>query len=338
MTVHQTALVGAAHIHTPGFMEKQLPGHPDFAVKWVWDHDTGRAARWAGVLNAGVTDLDAIWTDPDIEAVFILSETNRHEPLVRSAAAAHKHMFVEKPLGTGAQDAYAMATVIEQAGVIFQTGYFMRSNPINRFLKSQIKQGHFGKITRIRLSNCHAGSLKGWFDAEWRWMADVEQAGMGGFGDLGTHALDLMLWLMGEAVTRVTGDISVVTGRYGDCDESGEGLLKFASGALGSLAAGWVDVADPVKLIISGTEGHAHVTGNHLYFQSEHVEGADGQTPWTQLPEALPHAFALFLDAVRGKRDLPLVTPHEAALDGAVMAAIYRGAAQQTWVAPAQAK
>ena len=224
-----------------------------------------------------------------------------------------------------------MAAAIEKTGVLFQTGYFQRGNPIHRFLKTQLDAGAFGKVTRFRMSNCHAGSLGGWFDTEWRWMADVEQAGCGAFGDLGTHALDIMLWLMGEA-SRVTADIDLVTGRYGACDEYGEGLIKFASGVTGSLAAGWVDVANPVSLILSGTQGHAYTAGGQLFFQSALVPGADGKTPWTDLPEAWPHAFDLFLDAVTGKPDIPLVGAREAAYRSRVMEAMYRAARDHTWV------
>jgi predicted dehydrogenase len=208
----------------------------------------------------------------------------------------------------------------------------MRGHPIHLFLREQIKKGSLGKITRIRHTNCHAGSLKGLFDAEWRWMADPVQAGGGGFADLGTHSLDILLWLMGDAVS-VTASIDVATGRYGDCDEYGEGLLKFENGAIGSLAAGWVDVAHPINLILSGTEGHAHVANGQLYFQSEHVAGADGQEPWTRLPQAWPHAFELFLDALTGKQ-VPLVGAREAAVRSAVMEAFYRGAKTQQWITP----
>jgi len=330
MTI-QLALVGGAHIHTPGFI-KRLNERPDMAVKYVWDHDAARAEQRAQALNAQVAgDLDAIWTDAAIPAVVICSETNRHEPLVLAAAAAGKHMFVEKPLGMAAADANAMAGAIERAGVLFQTGYFMRGNPIHRFLKEQIAAGAFGAITRYRGSNCHAGSLGGWFDTEWRWMTDLAQAGCGAFGDLGTHALDIMLWLLGE-VESVTASLGVATARYGDCDEYGEGLLRFTSGAVGTLAAGWVDVADPVKLLISGTEGHAVVVNGQLYFQSKRVEGADGATPWTDLPEPWPHAFELFLDAVAGQPDVPLVGAREAAYRSAVMGALYEAAAANTWI------
>jgi len=334
--MQQLALVGCAHIHTPGFI-KRLNARSDVKVKFTWDHDLERAKKAAAALNAeAVTDLDSIWGDKSITAVIVCAETDRHEALVLAGAAAGKHLFVEKPLGMGAHDAYTMAAAIDKAGVLFQTGYFMRSEPIHRFLREQINAGAFGKITRIRHTNCHSGSLGGWFDTEWRWMTDVKQAGIGGFGDLGTHSLDILLWLMGD-VSRVTAEVKVVTGRYGDCDETGEGLLEFANGTLGSIAAGWLDIAHPINLIISGTEGHAYVLNGKLFFKSNNVKGADGETPWTDLPAALPHAFELFLDAVIGKSTGTLVTAQEAAARSAVMEAFYQGAQNHTWIVPSKA-
>jgi predicted dehydrogenase len=94
----------------------------------------------------------------------------------------------------------------------------------------------------------------------------------------------------------------------------------------------------PVGLIISGTEGHAHVANrSELFFKSAHVDGADGETPWTSLPEAWPHAFELFFDSVLGKPGILLVTPREAAARSAVMEAMYQAAQDQTWVTPVKA-
>ncbi len=327
------ALVGCAHIHTPGFI-KRLNNRPEITVRATWDHDPERAKKCASELHThAVEDVSAIWSDPTIDAVVICSETNRHEQLVHEAAAAKKHLFVEKPLGMNGADADRMAAAIEQAGVIFQTGFFMRGDPNYLFLREQIHAGHFGKITRIRLTNCHSGSLGGWFDTEWRWMTDLNQAGVGAFGDLGAHVLDIMMWLLNQPVTRATASIHVGTGRYGDCDEYGEGLVEFADGTVGSLAAGWVDVAQPVPILVSGTEGHAYVAEGKLYFKSSHVPGADGEKPWTDLPLALPHAFDLFLDAVSGHANVPLVTVREAAERNAVMEALYTGSRQHTWIA-----
>ncbi len=328
------ALVGAAHIHTPGFVKRLKERGEAVKITAVWDHDAARAAKAAADLNTqAVADAAAIWKDKQVQAVVICTETNRHQEVVLAAAKAKKHMFVEKPLGMGSKDAFTMAKAIEKAGVLFQTGYFMRGSPAHQFIREQIAKGSFGKITRVRHSNCHAGSLKGWFDTDWRWMADPAIAGCGAFGDLGTHVLDILLWLLGD-VERVAADISAVTNRYGNCDETGEGLMKFTSGVVGTLAAGWVDVANPVTLIVSGTEGHAHIDNGQLYFQSSKVEGADGKQPCPNLPAAWPHAFELFLDAVMGKQAVPLVTPREAAVRSAVMEAFYKAAETKKWVAP----
>jgi predicted dehydrogenase len=325
----QVALVGCAHIHTPGFV-KRLQARQDVKVVAVWDEQPGRAAVQAEALGSKtVADIAAIWSNPQISGVIITSETNKHQDLVLAAATAKKHMFVEKPLGLGKKDATVMANAVEEAGVLFQTGYFSRGNPIHLFLKEQIALGRFGRITRFRHTNCHAGSLRGIFDTDYRWMADPAIAGMGAFGDLGTHSLDIMMWLMGD-VESVIATTGVATARYGDCDEFGEGLLRFKNGVAGSLAAGWVDVAHPVSLILSGTEGHAYVANGKLYYQSAQVAGADGQQPWTELPEAWPHAFELFLDALNGK-PATLVSVREAAARSVVMEAFYKSVRSGRW-------
>ncbi len=322
--------VGCAHIHTPGFVDL-LKKREDVRVKWVWDHDQARAEKRAQQLNAKVTaSADQVWSDPEIAGVVICSETTRHQALVMAGARAGKHMFVEKPLGITARESFIMARAIESANLLFTTGYFMRTDPKHLYLKDQIAKGNFGKITRARGSNCHSGSLGGWFDTEWRWMADPKIAGVGAFGDLGTHKLDILMWLLGDVVSG-TANIKTVTGRYADCDECGEGIMEFKNGVIATLAAGWVDVADPVQLLISGTEGHAVIVNNQLYYESKKA-GTSAKEPITNLPAGPKAPLHQFVDAVAGATGEPLVTPTEAAARVAVMEALYKGAKQKKWV------
>lgn len=324
------AIAGAAHIHTPNFV-KTLKGRADFEVAAVWDHDRARAEKYAAELGCPVRErAEQLWNDPSIDAVVICSETNRHKELVLAAAAAGKHLFVEKPLGFSAADAREMAEAIRRAGVLFQTGYFMRGTPVYQALKQLISEGAFGTVTRIRHTNCHQGSLGGWFDTDYRWMADPGIAGCGAFGDLGTHSLDILMWLFGKP-ERVVADIRTVTGRYGEaCDETGTALLKFPGGATGVLAGGWVDPYHPVSFEISGTEGGACIFNGELYVQIP-KRNIDGKQPWGPLPEALPHAFVLFLEALNGK-PVPLVSAGEAADRNVVMEALYASARDGRWV------
>src|SRR5438552_1810992 len=226
--------VGMAHIHTPEYI-RLANTRSDVRVKSVWDYDAARAEKAAKELNAKtVAEVKEVWSDPEIAAVVICSETDRHHELVLAGAKAGKQMFVEKPLGITGKESFEMASAIERASLLFSTGYFMRGSPMHLFVREELAKGHFGKVTRVRGSNCHSGSLQGWFDTEWRWMADPKIAGVGAFGDLATHKLDILMWLLGD-VEAVTADLKSVTGRYGVCDETGEGIIQFKSGVIGTL-------------------------------------------------------------------------------------------------------
>ena len=331
------AFLGAAHIHTPGFIKRVNERGDQFNAKAVWDSQTARAEIAAEQLACeAVADYNEILNDSEIDAIIICSETSLHLELVEATAAAGKDVFVEKPLGMGAEDAYAMQGAIDEAGVIFQTGHFMRSMPVYRQLKAWIEAGTLGTITRIRHANVHQGAIAAIFDhgrgpyLDWLWMTDPALSGCGGFGDLGAHSLDILMWLMGD-VQSVTAQVDRLLGKY-DCDEYGEGMLRFANGAIGTLAAGWVDVLRPQSILVSGTEGVAYVDDGALYVQSTNLPGTEGGE-WTDLPEALPHAFDLFLDAINGE-DVPLISAKEAADRSAVMEAFYQAAATNSWVQP----
>lgn len=326
--MNKVAFIGCAHIHTPNFI-KRIAEREDVQIAAVWDADELRAQKNSEATNAPVKQLDEILSDKSIAAAIICSETDKHLELVTKCVEAKKHIYVEKPLGFSAADARKSAELINKAGLIFNTGYFQRGNPNNLFIRDLIQNGTLGKITRARYSNCHSGSLGKWFDTDWRWMADPKIAGCGAFGDLGTHALDILMWWFGMP-TAVTGDIKVVTGHYGDCDESGEALLKFPNDITATLAAAWVDVADPVQAFVSGTKGHVAIINGKLFLKCADIEGADGITPWEKIPKALPHAFNLFLDAISGK-NVPLVTPDEAASRSLVMEKIYEAAQKHIW-------
>jgi predicted dehydrogenase len=329
-------VVGCAHCHTPWIL-RVLSARPDAKIRKIYDHDRTRAEGCARALGAAVVDDPGeIWKDPDIRGVFVLSETNRHEMDVLAATRAKKNVFVEKPLGIGAKDAFRMARALEKSGVLFMTGYRTRSEGLFSFLREQIRVGSFGKITRIRYITCHGFGLNGGFAPEHQWMTDPRQAGGGAFLDLGTHALDSLLWLMGEPVVEATaitgGALAIPSAVRGE--DYGEGLLRFQSGAIGSLAGSRVDVDQPVRCVISGTRGHAHVVSGKLFFKSQLVPGADGLSPWAALPPDRPLVFDIFVDALGDRSRNGFISAREAANVCAVQEAMSTGARLKRWVKP----
>ena len=163
-------------------------------------------------------------------------------------------------------------------------------------------------------------------------MPDPAAAGVGAFGDLGYHILDLLQWHLGP-VAAGTALLSTVTGRYGDCDETGEALLRMRSGVIATLAAGWVDRHDPVTLHVTGTEGHALIHDGSLYVHSERL-GLSSDRPQELNEPDLPHPFDQFIDALLhtpGSSEA-LLSPTEAAETSVVMEGLYHSARTGAWV------
>ena len=326
------ALLGAAHIHTPMFLQV-LKSREDVKIAYVWDRDVARAGRYAKECGAKVakTAAEALG-DAGLSGVVILSETSLHTELATAAARAKKHLFVEKPIAVGAADASQIADAVEKAGVLFTTGYHLRTIPKYLFIKENVAKGNLGRIVRVHGSFSNDCVLQGAFDDEFKWTVDRKWGSLGSFADTGTHALDVLMWLVGD-VEAVMADVRTVTNRYPDCDESGQAMIRFRSGVTATISAGWVEPENPVALLVAGTEGHAVVFNDRLYLRTKKVQGADGARPWGKLPAGPDHPLLQFVAAVAGAKDMPLVTAREAATRVKVMEAMYLSASQRRWVA-----
>ena len=337
MTQIVTAFLGVAHIHTPGFINALNKRRKDVLVKAVYDRDPARGELRSTELEGSsyTSSFESVIEDPEITSVVICSETIQHMELVTAAAKAGKHIFCEKPLGLGHDDAAAMAAAIKSAGITFQTGFFMRGTPVHQWIKGVVASGSLGKITRVRYTNCHHAALDGWFDTEWRWLTDPKLAGGGALLDLGAHVLDLIIdtYVPTEGkIAKIAGALGSRGGRYGsEIDEYGSALLTFESGAIAELEASWVDpkLRSPVEVF--GTEGQIQLLNDGVRYFSKNVEGADGNQPVEEFPAGAPNAFELFWDALLGRPlQVPLIGIDEAAYGSTIMEQIYNAAGRST--------
>ena len=153
------AFIGTSHIHTPNFISR-VNSNNQINCIGVWDKDKNRSKSYSEKLQCKNYDnyIDLL-KEPNLDGVIVCSETNLHYELVKKITENKKHCFIEKPLGIGKKDSFEMANLIESSNIIFQTGYFMRSNPVYIKLKELIAANYFGEISRIRLINCHDGLM-----------------------------------------------------------------------------------------------------------------------------------------------------------------------------------
>jgi len=196
---------------------------------------------------------EAILGDRAVEAVINTTPNDAHLETTRAAAAAGKHVFLDKPIANTVSDARAITETCRKAGVVLALGYQRRRESHFRWIRQRIDQGAFGKlvnaeanISRDRLGKIDLGS--------WRYTA----AGMPGgvMLQIGIHYTDVLEYLLGP--------IKAVEGRLarlvlpGDNPDVASLVLEHASGALSTLNASYASASEYYLMNIYGKEATAY--------------------------------------------------------------------------------
>jgi predicted dehydrogenase len=171
----------------------------------VADPDAG-ARRTAAALGARAhADWAPLLRDPAVQAVYVATPNHLHRAAVEAAAAAGKPVLCEKPMAATLADAEAMAAAARRAGVPYGTAFDQRHHPAHEAIRDAVAAGAVGTVTAVRIAYAC------WVDAGWggggdgrdNWRADPARAGGGALMDLAPHGLDLVEFLLGDAVEEV---------------------------------------------------------------------------------------------------------------------------------------
>jgi predicted dehydrogenase len=131
---------------------------------------------------------------PDVDAVIIATPHSTHRALTELAAAAGKHVYVEKPMAVTVDDCDAMIRACEAAGVALTVNKITRFRAAPLAAKRLIDDGAIGAVRLIRVTS----SVVGYLPDEHGW---VKNAGEGGaWLDMGVHLFDALRWFTGSEV------------------------------------------------------------------------------------------------------------------------------------------
>jgi UDP-N-acetyl-2-amino-2-deoxyglucuronate dehydrogenase len=274
-----------------------------------------RRANFGATYSFPTTaDVESVMADETISAVGILTPPNTHLDLVSRAAAAGKHILLEKPLEITTARAEELVAIAEKARVTLAVTLQHRFRPAGERLRQILTSGALGEIvncsTSIRL---------------WRPQAYYDEPGRGtrardGGGVLmtqGIHTLDLMLSLAGP-ITEVRGFAATSPVHCMETEDMMVAAVRFRSGALGVIDATTAAYPGaPERIDIAGTKGSASLAGTSLTVAL--MDGTreellpDGSAGGTGAdPMAFPHDYhravwADFLDSTETSRP-PRVT------------------------------
>jgi predicted dehydrogenase len=225
----------ASFFDVPAFQQKVLVGRnpeqvAEAAARYGWSES---ATDWRSVLERD-----------DIHVVDICAPGWMHAEIAIAALKAGKHVLVEKPLANTLAEAELMTAAAAKArarGVQSMIGFNYRRVPALVLAKDLIAEGRLGTVRHVR-----ASYMQDWLsdpESPMTWRLNKETAGSGALGDIASHAIDQVLFLLGDTVTEVSGRLhTFVNQRPGaqgpeqvTVDDAAWATLTLASGAVASV-------------------------------------------------------------------------------------------------------
>ena len=246
-------------LHTASYVRSRFH-YPDCAgiPRLVIAADQSESRSRAAVEKLGWERWTTDWRDvvehPDVEAVSITASNDLHAEVARAAAAAGKHLWIEKPVGRFPHETAEVAAAVEAAGVLSLVGFNYRHAPAVRHARRLIETGVLGSVDHFRSQWIASYAADPRAVLSWRFERD--RAGLGVLGDLGSHAVDLAQFLLGpiESVTARTATIvterprPAQEGTHFDVVEGGDvapvenedavwSIVRFGQGVTGTIEA-----------------------------------------------------------------------------------------------------
>ena len=191
--------------------------------------------------------------DKRIEAVAIVTPNHMHAAPAIAALEAGLAVIIDKPLADCLENAQAIADAAERTGSPIAVTHTYTGYPLVKQARRLVTGGELGKVRRVMAKYTQdwlsrATDLEDNKQAAWR--VDPKQSGdAGAFGDIGTHAANLVEFITGERIASICAELTMLPGR--SIDDDGAALFRLSGGGKGTLTASQVCVGDINDLAIS---------------------------------------------------------------------------------------
>jgi predicted dehydrogenase len=214
---------------------------PANAQAYCREHGLRLTARYEDTLAHG-----------DIDAIVLATPNSQHELQIAQAAAAGKHVYVEKPFTLTLAGARAAMDAVERAQVTLAVGLNRRFHPNMIELTRRVRSGALGTISAM---NAELTAATGFHRPKTSWRVDAAEEPAGAMVSIGVHLVDAMMHMAG----RVREVYCVAANRGGPHgDDTTHVMLQFASGVTGLIYCS-VAATRNHRIAVYGTQGFAEV-------------------------------------------------------------------------------
>lgn len=204
-----------------------------------------------------VDDYEALLRDRDIDAVVLATPHSQHEEQIKRAAAAGKHVFVEKPITLSHATALSAMRATDAAGLLLAVGYCRRFHPSFVDMRARIKDGRLGRLVGMVAQHTAGANL---FIATDNWRVQTDEAPAGAMTAVGLHALDMMIAFGGRVKDVQCSTAATLPGPSADTTSV---MLRFESGISGMIFCA-LATGTNFSFAAYGSNGLAEVVGASL--------------------------------------------------------------------------
>jgi len=245
---------------------------------------------------AGYKNYEELLAHPGLEAVVVALPDNMHRDACEKAAAAGKHILVEKPIAMNVEDSEAIINAAKAAGVKLMVGFTVRFFPQYAHARQLVQKGELGDIVSIFARRVNVIT-----------QPDRIKGRTGVMFFLGVHDFDAMRWVIGsEPVSVYCEAANSVESKYPIENETFS-IVRFANGAVGCAHIGWyLPTQHPAgfdfKLDVTGNKGTLNLDMMRQGLEVYTIEGA--KYPYMAAP--LVAEDRAFVDCVLDDKPSPV--------------------------------
>ncbi len=253
--VHRTAAAIAGNWRLVAGAFSSTPEKARASGREIGVDDARNYGSWAEMLEREA----ALPADQRIEAVAIVTPNHMHAPPAIAALEAGFDVIIDKPLADSLANARAIADAAARTGRRIAVTHTYTGYPMVKQARALVASGELGPVRRVMVKYTQdwlsrPEDLVGNKQAAWR--VDPAKSGdAGAFGDIGTHAANLVEFITGDRIASICAELTMLAGRH--IDDDGAALFRLSGGGKGTLTASQICVGDANDLAISVYCEHA---------------------------------------------------------------------------------
>lgn len=285
-----------------------LKQHPNAMLLGAAGSTPEKGARFAAQhgLPRAYASFDEILADPQVDAVWLCSPNHMHAAQISRCAAAGKHILSEKPLAICRRDAEAAAFAAADAGVTLRVGYQHRFRPAHARLRELVQAGTVGEVGYFRIHRFWRYPYYEDMDKDGppKWRQSPAESGGWIINDIGSHLLDLMLWISGMGGT--TAGAVLASQKFDAATEDSTAVLvQLGKGGIGVMETSCANDSPGSRIEIYGSAGWIRAEDTLSGAASIHIH--DGRTmPFApvEVMDIYRDEVSDFVAAVRGDQGM----------------------------------